>query len=159
VAAGDSLSLRYFLGLPTDKAPPDHSTISRTRWLIDEETHEEIFVWVLGVLSKEDLLKGQDNRRRRAALEANAALRSIVRRDDFGSYQQFLTDLPQASGIPTPTREDSARIDRERRKKGSNSEWVNPHDPDAHITKMKRPSAVGLGNSRRAMTAGADSSA
>jgi transposase len=70
-------------------------------------------------------------------LEANAALRSIVRRDDFRSYQQFLTDLAQASGIPTPTREDLARIDRKRKKKGSNAEWVNPHDPDAQITKMK----------------------
>jgi transposase len=60
-----------------------------------------------------------------------------VRRDDFRSYQQFLTDLAQASGIPTPTREDLARIDRKRRKKGSNEEWVNPNDPDAQITKMK----------------------
>ena len=70
-------------------------------------------------------------------MEANAALRSIVRHEDFRRYQQFLTDLAQASGIPTPTREDLARVDRKRRKKGSNSEWVNPHDPDAQITKMK----------------------
>jgi len=133
----DSLSLRDFLGLPTDKAPPDHSTISRTRRLIDEETHQEIFAWVLGLLSKEDLLKGKTIGVDGTTLEANAALRSIVRRDDFRSYQQFLTDLAQASGIPTPTREDLARIDRKRRKKGSNSEWVNPHDPDAQITKMK----------------------
>ena len=133
----DSLSLRDFLGLPTDKAPPDHSTISRTRRLIDEETHQEIFAWVLGLLSKNDLLKGKTIGVDATTLEANAALRSIVRRDDFRSYGEFLTDLAKASGIPTPTREDLARIDRKRKKKGSNEEWVNPHDPDAQISKMK----------------------
>src|SRR5450432_2292134 len=133
----DSLSLRDFLGLPTDKAPPDHSTISRTRRLIDEETHQEIFTWVLGLLSKNDLLKGKTIGVDATTLEANAALRSIVRRDDFRSYQEFLTDLAKASGISTPTREDLARIDRKRKKKGSNEEWVNPHDPDAQISKMK----------------------
>ena len=133
----DSLSLRDFLGLPTDKAPPDHSTISRTRRLIDEETHQEIFTWVLGLLSKNDLLKGKTIGVDATTLEANAALRSIVRRDDFRSYQEFLTDLAKASGIATPTREDLARIDRKRQKKGSNKEWVNPHDPDAQISKMK----------------------
>jgi transposase len=133
----DSLSLRDFLGLPTGKAPPDHSTISRTRRLIDEETHQEIFTWVLGLLSQDDLLKGKTIGVDATTLEANAALRSIVRRDDFRSYQQFLTDLAKESGIPTPTREDLARIDRKRKKKGSNKDWVNPNDPDAQITKMK----------------------
>jgi len=133
----DSLSLRDFLGLPTGKAPPDHSTISRTRRLIDEETHKEIFTWVLGLLSKEDLLKGKTIGVDGTTLEANAALRSIVRRDDFRGYNEYLTDLAKASGIPTPTREDLARIDRQRKKKGSNQDWVNPHDPDAQITKMK----------------------
>jgi transposase len=134
---GDSLSLRDFLGLPTGKAPPDHSTISRTRRLIDNETHQEVFTWVLGLLSKEDLLKGKTIGVDGTTLEANAALRSIVRRDDFRGYAEYLTDLAKASGIPTPTREDLARIDRKRKKKGSNEEWVNPHDPDAQITKMK----------------------
>ena len=133
----DSLSLRDFLGLPTDKAPPDHSTISRTRRLIDVETHREVFTWALGLLSKNDLLKGKTIGVDATTLEANAALRSIVRRDDFRSYEEFLTDLAKASGIPTPTREDLARIDRKRKKKGSNKEWVNPHDPDAQISKMK----------------------
>lgn len=133
----DSLSLRDFLGLPTGKAPPDHSTISRTRRLIDEETHKEVFTWVLGLLSKEDLLKGKTIGVDATTLEANAALRSIVRRDDFRSYNEFLTDIAKSSGIPTPTREDLARIDRKRKKKGSNKDWVNPHDPDGQITKMK----------------------
>lgn len=133
----DSLSLRDFLGLPTGKAPPDHSTLSRTRRLIDEETHREVFTWVLGLLSKEGLLKGKTIGVDATTLEANAALRSIVRRDDFRSYNEFLTDLAKASGVATPTREDLARVDRKRKKKGSNKDWVNPHDPDAHITKMK----------------------
>jgi transposase len=133
----DSLSLRDFLGLPTETAPPDHSTISRTRRLIDEETHQEVFTWVLGLLSKNDLLKGKTLGVDATTLEANAALRSIVRRDDFRSYEAFLTDLAKSSGIPTPTREDLARIDRKRKKKGSNKDWVNPHDPDAQISKMK----------------------
>ena len=133
----DSLSLRQFLGLPTGKAPPDHSTLSRTRRLIDEETHLEVFTWVLGLLSKDGLLEGKTIGVDATTLEANAALRSIVRREDFRSYQQFLTDLAKESGIPTPTREDLARIDRKRKNKGSNKEWVSPHDPDAQITKMK----------------------
>src|SRR5439155_23447118 len=70
-------------------------------------------------------------------LEANAALRSIVRRDSGKSYEEFLTQLAKASGIGTPTRADLARIDRKRKKKGSNDDWTHPHDPDAKITKMK----------------------
>lgn len=70
-------------------------------------------------------------------LEANAALRSIVRRDIGESYQEFLTKLAKASGIGTPTRTDLARIDRKRKKKPSNDDWTHPHDPDAKITKMK----------------------
>src|SRR5207249_5863380 len=69
--------------------------------------------------------------------EANAALRSIVRRDSGESYEEFLTTLAKASGIGTPTRADLARIDRKRKKKGSNDDWTHPHDPDAKITKMK----------------------
>ena len=133
----DSLSLREFLGLAMAESPPDHSTISRTRRLIDVETHQAVFRWVLQRLAQEGLLKGKTLGVDSTTLEANAALRSIVRRDDFRGYQEFLTDLAKASGIPTPTREDLARIDRKRKKKGSNKDWVNPHDPDAQITKMK----------------------
>ena len=70
-------------------------------------------------------------------LEANAAMRSIVRRDNGASYEEFLTGLAKESGIQTPTREDLARLDRKRKKKGANKDWVNPHDIDARITKMK----------------------
>jgi transposase len=135
--AADSLSLREFLGLQLHEAPPDHSTISRTRRLIDVETHEAVFRWILDRLAAVGLVKGQTVGIDATTLEANAALRSIVRRDTGESYEAFLTGLAKASGIETPTREDLARIDRKRAKKGSNDDWTHPDDPDARITKMK----------------------
>ena len=133
----DSLALRGFLGLGLDEAPPEHSTISRTRRLIDLETHRAVFTWILQVLATADLVKGKTIGIDATTLEANAALRSIVRRDSGETYQEFLTRLAQASGIETPTRADLARLDRKRPKKGRNTEWRHPHDPDARITKMK----------------------
>jgi len=135
--AGDSLSIREFVGIPLDEGGPDHTTISRTRRLIDLEAHRQVFAWVLGLLADAGLVKGKRIGIDATTLEANAALRSIVRRDNGESYEEFLTGLAQESGIATPTREDLARVDRKRKKKGSNKEWVNPHDPDARITKMK----------------------
>ena len=135
--ATDSLGLRQFLRIGLDEDTPDHSTISRTRRLIDVETHRKVFLWVLGVLADRGLLKGKTVGVDATTLEANAAMRSIVRRDNGDSYGQFLTGLAQQSGIETPTREDWARGDRKRKKKGSNKEWVSPSDPDARITKMK----------------------
>jgi transposase len=135
--AADSFALRQFLGLELPAAPPDHSTLSRTRRLIDLETHQAVFTWVLQRLADAGLVKGQTIGIDATMLEANAALRSIVRRDTGQSYQDFLTQLAQASGIDTPTREDLARIDRKRKKKGCNDDWKHPHDPDAKITKMK----------------------
>ena len=126
-----------FSGLALPEAPPDHSTISRTRRLIDLETHQAVFTWMLQRLADAGLVKGKTIGIDATTLEANAALRSIVRRDTGESYQEFLTRLAQASGIETPTRADLARIDRKRKKKGSNDDWTHPHDPDAKITKMK----------------------
>ena len=135
--AADSLTLRDFVGVALGEAPPDHSTISRTRRLIDLDTHREVFTWVLERLATVGLLKGKTIGIDATTLEANAALRSIVRRDTGESYQDFLTKLAEASGIKTPTRAALARLDRKRKKKGSNQEWTHPHDPDARITKMK----------------------
>jgi len=135
--ATDSLALRDFLGVGLDQAPPDHSTISRTRRLIALETHRAVFTWILQCLSTAGLVKGKTIGVDATTLEANAALRSIVRRDSGESYEEFLTQLAKASGIGTPTRADLARIDRKRKKKGSNDDWTHPHDPDAKITKMK----------------------
>ena len=135
--AGDSLSIREFVGIPLNEGVPDHTTISRTRRLIDLETHQQVFGWVLERLAEAGLVKGKRIGIDATTLEANAALRSIVRRDNGDSYEEFLKGLARQSGIETPTREDLARVDRKRKKKGSNREWVNPHDPDARIAKMK----------------------
>lgn len=133
----DSLSLRRFLGYALEKATPNHSTLSRTRRLIDLETHREVFGWILELLGRRGLLKGRTVAIDATTLEANAALRSIVRREDGQSYDDFLDELAKASGVETPTREDRAKIDKTRKKKGSNDEWKHPGDPDARITRMK----------------------
>jgi transposase len=135
--ATDSLAIRTFLRLPLAEAPPDHSTISRTRRLIDLETHRAVFTWVQQRLVEAGLLNGKTVAIDATTLEANAAMRSIVRRDTGEGYQEFLTRLAKASGIETPTRDDLARLDRKRKKKTSNKDWMNPHDPDAKVTKMK----------------------
>jgi len=133
----DSLTLRDFLGLSLSEAPPDHSTISRNRRLIDVETHQEVFAWVLGVLGQEGLLRGQTIGVDATTLEANAAMKSIVRRDTGEGYKEFLERLARESGEATPTRAELARKDKKRKGKGSNDDWTNPHDPDAKITQMK----------------------
>jgi transposase len=133
----DSLGLRQFLGFGLDEATPDHSTISRTRRLIDVDTHRKIFFWALGLLADRELVKGKTVAIDATTLEANAAMRSIVRRDNGTGQDEFLQGLAKESGIQTPTREDLARLDRKRKKKGANKDWVNPHDREARITKMK----------------------
>lgn len=135
--AADSLGLRNFLGLELGQNPPDHSSISRTRRLIELETHQDVFDWVLKVLAIEGLLKGRTIGVDATTLEANAALRSIVRRDTGEGYDEFLRRLAKESGIETPTRAQLARLDRKRPKKGSNQDWEHPLDPDAKIGKMK----------------------
>jgi transposase len=104
---------------------------------MDVETHQAVFQWVLQVLAEKNLLKGTTIGVDATTLEANAALRSIVRRDTGEKYEEFLTRLAKESGIETPTREQLAKLDRKRTKKGSNEDWKHPHDPDARITKMK----------------------
>ena len=135
--AADSLSLRQFLDVALQEAPPDHSTVSRTRRRIDVETHQAVFTWVLQRLVDAGLLQGKTVGIDATTLEANAALRSIVRRDTGEGHEAFLRGLAAASGIPTPTRAELARLDRKRPKKGSNDDWTHPQDPDAKITKMK----------------------
>jgi transposase len=135
--AADSLAVRQFLGLGLDEAAPDHSTISRTRRLIDVEAHQAVFTWVQERLVEAHLLRGKTLAVDATTLEANAAMRSIVRRDTGESYQKFLTRLATASGLKTPSREALARLDRRRKKRTSNAEWANPSDPDAKVTQMK----------------------
>src|ERR1700723_698982 len=135
--AGDSLSIRDFVGIPLNEGAPDHTTISRTRRLIDVETHRQVFGWILNLLADGGLVKGKRIGIDATTLEANAALRSIVRRDTEESYDEFLCGLAKASGIETPTREDLVRLDRKRKKRTSNKEWKSPVDGDARIAKMK----------------------
>ena len=133
----DSLSLRAFLGFALNEETPDHSTISRTRRLYWLETHKAVFKWVLRILTGEGLIEGQTIAIDATTLEANAAMKSIVRRDNGQSYNEYLKGLAKAAGIENPTREELARLDRNRKKKGSNEEWKSPADPDARIAKMK----------------------
>ena len=133
----DSLSLRKFLGYGLDEQTPDHTTLSRTRRLFWLETHKAVFRWVLKILIEEGLVKGKTVSIDATTLEANAALRSIVRRDSGQQYNEYLKELARAAGMENPTREQLARFDRKRKKKGSNEEWKHPKDPDARITKMK----------------------
>jgi transposase len=135
--AADSLAVRSFVRLGLEDAAPDHSTISRTRRLIDLETHRAVFTWVQQRLAAAGLLKGRTITIDATTLEANAAMRSIVRRDTGEDYQAYLTRLAAASGIKTPTREVLARFDRKRKKKTSNKDWQSPSDPDAKVAKMK----------------------
>src|SRR3954454_21368272 len=133
----DSLSLRKFLGYALDEETRDHSTISRTRGLYWLETHKAVFRWVIRLLTGEGLIQGQTISIDATTLEANAAMKSIVRRENGQSYNDYLKGLAKAAGIENPTREQLARLDRRRKKKGSNEEWKSPADPDARITKMK----------------------
>src|SRR5712691_4106136 len=133
----DSLSLRKFIAYTLTEETPDHSTISRTRRLYSVETHKAVFRWVLRILAEEGLVEGKTVSIDATTLEANAALRSLVRRDNGQKYDDYLKDLAQAAGIEEPTREQLARLDRKRKKKGSNKEWKNPYDGDARIAKMK----------------------
>jgi transposase len=135
--AADSLSLRKFLGYGLEEETPDHSTLSRTRRLYAVETHGAVFQWVLKILQQEGLIEGKRIAIDATTLEANAALKNIVHRETGEKYEQYLKRLAQAAGMEQPTREQLARLDRKRKKKGSNKEWKSRSDEDARITKMK----------------------
>jgi len=107
--AADSLGLRKFLGISIDEQTPHHSTISRTRRLMDLETHRKVFFWILEVLRDQGLVKGKTVGIDATTLEANAAMRSIVRRDTGESYEEFLKGLARTSGIETPVPPRTAR--------------------------------------------------
>ena len=119
----DSLALREFLGVALEQSPPNHSSVSRTRRRLDLETHQQVLQWILGVLAKEDLVEGKTLGIDATTLKANAALRSIVRRDSGESYNEYLNGLAKASGIETPRHKDRAKVDKKRPKKGSNDDW------------------------------------
>jgi transposase len=134
----DSLSLREFLRLGTTEPVPDHSWLSKTRSRLPLEVHEAVFTWVLQRLAEHGLIQGERIGIDASTMEANAALRTIVRRDSGESYRAMLERLAQESGIATPTAEDLIRLDRQRKgKRLSNQDWVSPSDPEARIAKLK----------------------
>jgi transposase len=135
--AADSLSYRKFLGYDVSELTPDHSTVSRTRRLYSVQTHRAVMKWVLKILRKHGLAEGQSVCIDATSLQANASMKSLVRRDTGQSQEDYLRRLAEAEGIENPTKEQAARLDRKRKKKASNQDWTNPHDPSARITRMK----------------------
>jgi transposase len=134
----DSLSLREFLRLGTTEAVPDHSWLSKTRSRLPLEVHEAVFAWVLERLAEHGLIQGERIGVDASTMEANAALRAIVRRATGEGYREMLKRLAAESGIATPTADDLVRLDRKRKgKRLSNAEWASPTDPEARIAKLK----------------------
>jgi transposase len=134
----DSLSLREFLRLASRDKVADHSWLSKTRSRLPHEVHEKVFGWVLALVAEGGLVKGERIGVDGSTMEANAALRTIVRRETGETYRQMLTRMAQESGVATPTLDDLVRLDRARKgKKLSNEDWTSPTDPDAKIARMK----------------------
>jgi transposase len=134
----DSLSLREFLRLENRQEVPDHSWLSKTRARLPHEVHERVFGWVLQRVAEHGLVHGKRIGVDASTMEANAALRTIVRREDGRSYREMLTQMARESGIDTPAADDLVRIDRARKGKTlSNEEWTSKTDPEARIAKLK----------------------
>ena len=138
LTVSDSLSLRAFLGYELHESPPEHSTISRTRRRLSLEVHEEVFGWVLEQLQAAGLAQGRTVAVDATMLFANAALRTLRRKDSQEGYREFVEGLAAASGVATPSLAELAAFDRQRKGKTlSNKEWESPSDPDARVAKMK----------------------
>jgi transposase len=133
----DSLSLRAFLGVPFPDPTPDHSSLTKVRQRLPLAVHEEVFVFVLKLAQDKKLLRGKTVAVDATTLEANAALRSITRKDTGEGYHEYLKRLLAEQGVENPTAEEVRRFDQNRKKKGSNAEWQSPADPDSRIAKMK----------------------
>jgi transposase len=134
----DSLSLREFLRLANREKVPDHSWLSKTRSRLPHEVHERVFEFVLKIVAERGLVKGERIGVDASTMEANAAMRAIVRRDNGETYREMLTCMARESGVETPTIDDLVRLDRARQgKKLSNEDWTSKTDPDAKIAKMK----------------------
>ena len=134
----DSRSAQAFLGLPPHKATPDHSSLTKIRQRLPDRVHEQVFVFVLKLAEDNGLLPGKTVGVDSTMLEANAAMKTIVRRDSGDDWKSYLRKLAAEAGIDDPTDEELRRFDRQRPdKKVSNEEWVSPSDPDSRIAKMK----------------------
>jgi transposase len=135
----DSLSLREFLGIPLSEETPDHSSLSRVRDRLPLEVHTAVFQWVLTVAATKGLLPGKTVAVDATTLEADAAMKSIVRRDTGEDWNDYLRRLlKEEQGIDNPTDEELRRFDKQRKdKRVPNEEWMSKTDPDSRIAKMK----------------------
>ncbi len=138
----DSLSLREFLGIPLGEDSPDHSSLSYIRNRLPLEVHQQVFVWILALAQEKKLLKGKSVAVDSSTLEANAAMKSIVRRDTGEDWNEYLTGLMREEGLieegDAPSAEELRKFDKQRKnKKVSNEEWASPTDPDSRVARMK----------------------
>jgi transposase len=134
----DSRSLGDFLRLGNRDRVPDHSWLSKTRSRLPHEVHEKVFTFVLKLVGERGLVKGERIGVDGSTMEANAALRTTVHRDNGETYREMLTRMAKESGVETPTIDDLIWLDRKRKgKKLSNENWRSNTDPDAKIAKMK----------------------
>ena len=134
----DSLSLRAFLGYDLTQSTPDHSTLSITHKRLDAAFHQEVFDWVTHILAERGLIKGEVIGLDASTMDANASMRSLVRRDTGENYADYTRRLAEDKGMENPTDKEVRNFDRTRKKKTSNKDWMNPHDPDAKVAKMKK---------------------
>jgi len=133
----DSLSLRAWLGFSPTQKVPVHSTLSHTRQRISVKAHREVFRWVLARLGEAGLVCGRTLGIDASTIQANASIKTLVRKDSGQNYQQFLDGLLNAAGVAHPTPADRKRLDRRRKKTLSNKDWGHPHDPQARVMKLK----------------------
>ena len=134
----DSRSLQEFLGLPLTATSPEHSSLTRVRQRLPLDLHQEVFAFIVKVAKTKGMVKGRTLAVDSTSLEANAAMKAIVRRDTGENWKEFVRGLAEEAGIEDPTDDDLRRYDRKRRdKKVPNEEWMSPTDPDARIAKMK----------------------
>ena len=134
----DSLALRSFLGVSWTETTPVHASMTIIRQRLAESVFDKVFVFVLGLLEQKGVLRGKTIAIDATTLEANAAMKSIVRKDSGADWKDYLRQLAKAEGLEEPRDEDLRRLDRKRTdKKVSNQDWESPSDPDARIAKMK----------------------
>jgi transposase len=134
----DSRSLQDFLGYLPTEATPDHSSLTRIRRRLPEAVHEEVFAFVLKLADGHGLLDGKTVGVDATTLEANAAMKSVRRKDSGDDYKAYLRKLAAEAGLQDPSDEELRRFDRQRKGKTmSNEDWASPADPDSRIAQMK----------------------
>jgi len=135
---GDSLSLRRFLGLGLTDRAPDHSSLTRIRQRIPAEIDTWVHRKVLGLAAAKKLIGGRTVGVDSTVIAANAAMKSMARREDGSDWETYVRKLAEEAGVEIKSEEDLRRFDRKRRgKRVSNDDWTSPTDADAKIARMK----------------------